>query len=103
MVVPRRHVESPAELRAEELQEIFEEIGRLEQIMLESGLATGCDIRQNYRPFLEQSRTKVDHLHFHVLPRTFEDELCQKSMKYEYGIFDDLGDQEAKQMKKLLK
>ncbi|MBW3019040.1 hypothetical protein KY329_02555, partial [Candidatus Woesearchaeota archaeon] len=40
----------------------------------------GCDIRQNFRPFLKDSDIKVSHLHFHLLPRTFEDEyykVCQ--------------------------
>ncbi len=103
LVIPKRHVENPQDLMSEELQEIFAEIWRIEQKMLKSKLATGCDIRQHYRPFLEESRTKVNHLHFHVLPRTLDDKLHQTSMKFELDLFVDLSDHEQQQMKKLLK
>ncbi len=62
--------------------------------MLASGLATGCDVRQNYRPFLVQGRLKVDHVHFHILPRTFQDELYEKSMRFETDMFQDMTERE---------
>ncbi|HJP96528.1 MAG TPA: HIT family protein [Candidatus Saccharimonadales bacterium] len=89
LVIPKRHVEQPWELTEVELKEIFTHIHRLQQ-KISSTLGTGCDIRQNYRPFMKQGRLKVDHLHFHLLPRTFQDDLYEKSMKYETDIFSEL-------------
>lgn len=89
LVIPKRHVEQPWELTEVELKEIFSHIHGLQQ-KISSTLGTGCDIRQSYRPFMKQGRLKVDHLHFHLLPRTFQDDLYEKSMKYETDIFSEL-------------
>lgn len=45
---------------------------------------------------MKQGKLKVDHLHFHLLPRTFQDDLYERSMKYETDIFSDLPDGEVK-------
>lgn len=100
LVVPNRHVEKPWELADDELVAIFSDIKWVESVLLKT-IATGCDIRQNYRPFLPQGRTKVDHVHFHVLPRTSEDQLYQTSMKYETQLFKDLSEQEETSIQKL--
>jgi diadenosine tetraphosphate (Ap4A) HIT family hydrolase len=100
LVIPKRHIEQPWDLRPEELADIFKEIWRVEQKMLKTDLATGVDIRQNYRPFLAQGRLKVNHLHFHILPRTFQDELYQTSMRFE--VFTDVSEVEREKMAKLL-
>jgi diadenosine tetraphosphate (Ap4A) HIT family hydrolase len=102
LVIPKRHVEKPWELTTLELQEIFETTWHIETKMLEAGLATGCDIRQNYRPFLPQGRIKVDHIHFHVLPRTNEDELYHRALRFERELFADLSSAEREHMAKLL-
>lgn len=98
LVIPKRHVEKPWELTSDELHDIFENIWWAESKLLASGLATGCDIRQNYRPFLPQSREKKDHIHFHVLPRTLNDNLYQASMRFEHDIFTDLPDNERQEI-----
>lgn len=100
-VIPKRHVENPGKLTENELVEIFQFVSRVRDKLFQNG-ATGVDVRQNYRPFLAQSKTKVDHVHFHVLPRTLEDELYVKSMKYEVDIFKDLPDDERERMTLLL-
>lgn len=100
LVLPKRHIEKPDELTADELQDIFKNILFAESKLLAGG-ATGCDIRQNYRPFLPESRVKVDHVHFHVLPRTLDDELYQKSMRYETELFLDLSEEEQARAKEL--
>lgn len=101
LVIPKRHVEQPWDLEEIELQQIFSHIHDLQK-RISSSLGTGCDIRQNYRPFMKQGRLKVDHLHFHLLPRTFQDELYEKSMKYETDIFSDLPADETASVIKLL-
>lgn len=100
LVIPHRHVEKPSQLNPRERREIFNAIVDLEEQVLQK-LSTGCDIRTNYRPFLKQGRVKVDHLHFHLQPREFEDELYQKSQKYEYDLWKDLSDEEREKFVKL--
>lgn len=94
LVVPSRHVEYPGELTDEEIVEVFGLIEETRKKILTSKLGTGVDIRQNFRPFLSQSRLKVNHVHFHVLPREDEDDLYKKSMRYERELFSDLTDEE---------
>jgi len=101
LVTPKRHVEQPWELAEHELKEIFFHIHALQKKLAET-LGTGCDIRQNYRPFIKQGRLKVDHLHFHLLPRTFQDDLYEKSMKFETDIFSDVPVAEVDAVKKSL-
>ncbi len=102
LVLPKRHIEEPWQLTADELTDIFKLIFFIEQRIL-GKLGTGVDIRQNYRPFLNQSRLKVDHVHFHVYPRSDEDYLYQVSEKFETDLFADLDELERKEVAKLLK
>lgn len=101
LVLPKRHVEQPWELTDIELKEIFSHIHDLQK-KLSTTLGTGCDIRQNYRPFMKQGKLKVDHLHFHLLPRTFQDDLYERSMKFETDIFTDLIDDEVSEVREAL-
>ena len=101
LVIPKRHVEQPWELTEVELREILGHIHRLQKKISET-LGTGCDVRQNYRPFIRQGRLKVDHVHFHLLPRTFQDELYECSMKYETEMFVELPTSEINEVKILL-
>lgn len=101
LVLPKRHIEEPWQLTADELTDIFKLIFFIEQRIL-GKLGTGVDIRQNYRPFLNQSRLKVDHVHFHVYPRSDEDYLYQVSEKFETDLFADLDELERKEVAKLL-
>jgi diadenosine tetraphosphate (Ap4A) HIT family hydrolase len=90
-------VERISELDGDERDEVFDLLVEFEGKILAS-LAPGCDIRQNYRPFLKQSWVKVDHLHFHLLPREFEDELYEKSMRFETDLFRELGEEERERI-----
>lgn len=101
LVIPRRHVEKPWELTKDELAGIFELIFFLQQRITEK-LAEGCDVRQHYRPFLEQSKFKVDHVHYHVLPRSHEDKFYEKYEQFEKDLFEDLDPREAEEVRKIL-
>jgi diadenosine tetraphosphate (Ap4A) HIT family hydrolase len=101
LVMPKRHIEKPWELTADELQDVFELIFFIEQKII-GKLGDGCDVRQNYRPFLDQSRLKVNHIHFHVIPRYNQDYIYQVAEKYETDLFTDLDDKEAAEVSKLL-
>jgi histidine triad (HIT) family protein len=102
LVIPKRHLEKISELNGEERREVFETLVEFQEKIL-ARLASGCDMRSNYRPFLNQSSLKVDHLHFHLLPRESEDELYKKSMVFERGVFKELGKEEAEEILELLK
>lgn len=102
LVLPKRHIEEPWQLTADELTDIFKLIFLVEQKILEHELGTGVDIRQNYRPFKKASRLKVNHVLFHVIPRSQDDYIYSVSEKFEKDLFADLDDLERKEVEKLL-
>lgn len=101
LVMSKRHVEKPWELTNDELNDIFELIFFIEQKII-GKLGDGCDVRQNYRPFLPEGKLKVDHIHFHVIPRYNQDYIYQVAEKYETDLFTDLDEAEAAEAAKLL-
>jgi len=102
LVAPKRHIEKPWESTNEELIAIFGLVKVAQQVLAEE-YGGGVDVRQNYRPFMSQSRIKVDHLHYHIYPRTKEDELYQTSEKYEREMFAALPEQERIKIEELFK
>lgn len=102
LVASKRHVEKPWELKPEELQDVFELIFFVEQKII-GKLGDGCDVRQNYRPFLPQNKLKVDHVHFHILPRSTDDYLYKISEQYETDLFVALDDMERDAVVDMLK
>lgn len=100
LVIPKRHVEKFSELPEEERAELFSEAIKLEEIILEK-FASGCDMSQHFRPFIKQDRLKINHLHIHLRPREFKDELYQKVMKYEADVFTDLMQDEFEKYKNI--
>lgn len=103
LVIPRRHVEKPWEITPDERLAIFELIDAAEQKLIATGLGDGVDVRQNYRPFQPQGKVKVNHVHYHVIPRANEDYIYQISEKYDTELFAELDPAEAKAVAKLLK
>jgi len=73
-------------LDPEERKELFDTAIEYQKKVIER-YSKGCDIRQNYRPFLSQSDIKVDHVHIHLIPRENEDKLYQKSMQFEHDMW----------------
>lgn len=100
LVLPRRHVEQPWELKPEERVAVYDTVLRYQQRIIDR-FATGCDVRQNYRPFIPQGRLKVDHVHFHLLPRTLEDEYFKVAQVGEKSLWTDLSAEERQNLKKL--
>jgi histidine triad (HIT) family protein len=101
LVIPKRHIEEPWELDKQERDEVFHFINSLQKKISQT-LGTGCDVRQNYRPFIIQGKLKIDHVHYHLIPRKFEDELYEKSQIYEKDIFGDLPNSEVDKVMSLL-
>jgi diadenosine tetraphosphate (Ap4A) HIT family hydrolase len=100
LVTPKRHIEKPWEMSEAELKDIFDLVFHIEQKII-GVLGDGCDIRQNYRPFMQQSKLKLDHIHFHVIPRTLYDYIYQTVEKHETDIFAELDDAEREAVTKL--
>ena len=103
LVLPKRHIEKPWELTDLERRDIFELTDYVSQRLIEHGLGEGVDVRQNYRPFLYHSKLKVNHIHYHVIPRSLEDYIYQISEKYDTELFADLDPTEAREVAKILK
>jgi diadenosine tetraphosphate (Ap4A) HIT family hydrolase len=102
LVIPHRHVERLSELTSDERQELWETVVEYQDRVL-SGVSTGCDVRQNYRPFQRQGRIKVNHLHVHVIPREFKDEIYRVTQIFETELFKDLTRSEIEKVLPLLK
>lgn len=101
LVLPKRHIEEPWELTPQELADIFKLVFYVEQRLL-GKLGEGVDIRQNYRPFKEQTKLKKNHVLFHVIPRSKDDYIYTASEQFERDLFADLDNLERKEVEKLL-
>ena len=99
LVIPKRHVEKLNELSEDERVDLFEQMIKLQEL-LSKQYNSGCDIRQNYRPFQKEGDLKVNHLHIHLQPRNFEDELYHKCQVFEKDLFRMLNENELDEVKK---
>ncbi|HEX8182567.1 MAG TPA: HIT domain-containing protein [Candidatus Saccharimonadales bacterium] len=102
LVMPRRHVEQPWDLTKDEITSIFDLIFDIEQKLI-GKLGDGFDIRQSYRPFRPQNEIKLDHLVFHVLPRSNDDYIFKVAEQYESDLYAELDDMERDAVTDLLK
>ena len=100
LVIPKKHVEKLSQLDKEERDELIETVIEFQEKIL-SKFSSGCDMRQNCRPFLKESEVKVDHLHFHLLPREFEDELYKKCQIHEKEVFRMLTEEEMNELSEI--
>jgi diadenosine tetraphosphate (Ap4A) HIT family hydrolase len=101
LVIPKRHIEQPWQLTSAELLAVFELVTLAGQAIALQ-LADGFDIRQNYRPFMAESATKVDHVHFHIIPRSNKDHIYTTAERYDNRLWQPLGDEEHSQISALL-
>ena len=100
LVIPKRHVWEPWQLTQAEQDDIFKLVNIYRQKIYQV-FGGGSDLLQNYRPFLKQGKYhNIRHLHFHVVPRYFKDEIYQAT---DYGALHTmLSDEERKEVTKLL-
>lgn len=101
LITPKRHVERLGQLQIQEQLDIARLTVIWQEKLLKAG-AVGCDIRQNYRPFIPDNGLKVGHLHIHLQPRDLNDELFRESQEKELGLFQPLSDEEAESWAKKL-
>lgn len=85
----------------EERDEVLDFVTEFEEKILKN-LSKGCDIRQNFKPYVKNSKTHVNHFHFHLNPRDFEDELHEKADVYRKPLYRSLTDEEKEKISKQL-
>ena len=101
LVIPKRHVENPLDIISEEVVDVFELI-KFVQSRVIGTLGEGCTIKQNYFPFIPDDKFKVRHMHYHVLPRKFADQLFHFGDNQEKKLFEELSQEEHDRVAKLL-
>lgn len=101
LIIPKRHVEKISELNDEERKELMVVIAEYTDKILK--IFPAYSIHHNYMPMLEDSQTKVNHLHVHIWPRSKNDELYEKSMKHQDLLFTSLTEEEIEKYSELLK
>lgn len=79
LVIPTRHVEKPWDMEPRVSKKLFDAVIELQRRIVGAGYSPWCDVRQHYRPSLPESEEKVNHLHWHILPRRLHDTLYQQS------------------------
>jgi diadenosine tetraphosphate (Ap4A) HIT family hydrolase len=90
------------ELLPEEVLAIYNEIQRIQRKMIGT-LAPGCDTWQKYQPFVPQGSIKVDHVHFHVIPRSPDDRLFMTPEENQWDVFEPVSEAEQKEVLAILR
>jgi ATP adenylyltransferase len=89
LVIPKRHIEKPSDLTPDERKELFDTVLDFQdKLIIKYG--NGCDIREHYRPFQKQNDLKVDHIHFHLIPRSLDDEIYRVYEKLQRDVFSPM-------------
>jgi len=83
LIIPKKHYVKPSDIPADEFHSLMELVVRVQESVLKSGLGMGTNIIQNYWPYIPQGKYKIDHVHFHVIPRNPGDTLEKKPAKVE--------------------
>ncbi|MEK7510233.1 MAG: HIT domain-containing protein [Patescibacteria group bacterium] len=100
LVISKRHVARLSELREEERKELLDLLIEFEERIL-ARLSSGCDIRQNYKPYVPNSRTSVEHFHFHLYPRNLDDQIHEAIDPHQKPLYRDLSEEERKRLSAL--
>ena len=98
LISPKRHVAPPDSLTSQEKLATLDEIERLRLVML-AEIAQGVDVFQKSRPNVPEGTngTKVDHIHFHVIPNNPGDELYDRGLLWTPDKFNPLDETEISQ------
>ena len=99
LIVPKKHYENITEIPDKELFDIVKTIKKMEKKMTEKLKVKGIDLRQNYRPFVREGKLRKSHIHFHLIPRNFEDLVYKQQGKAKRG---KLSNEEQKKLRKVL-
>lgn len=86
LIIPKKHHESLIEIPEKELWGVMQLAVKVETAMMKALKCGGIDLKQHYRPFLKQSKLKVNHLHFHLIPRNKDDEIFKTVLVHELKL-----------------
>ena len=101
LVIPKRHVEVPTDITDEEITDLFKLVKFVQERLI-GALGVGTRVQQNYMPFLPDSRLKVSHMHYHVLPRNFKDRIYELVDVHDTQLFEELSKEEHDRVARLL-
>lgn len=94
LVIPKRHLTDPSALSDHELIGINREMDRITTLLMGS-MAIGMDRWQKFRPTVpEGSGTKMDHIHFHLIPSNPGDEVYDQALRWAGSAHQPLPDEE---------
>jgi diadenosine tetraphosphate (Ap4A) HIT family hydrolase len=104
LVIPKRHVEPPETLTHEESSALLQEAERLRVCLLKH-FGKGVDIWQKSRPYLPEGHngTKVDHLHFHIIPSEPGNEIYDKGIIWTFDHFTPVTSEDIEEVIPLLR
>ncbi|MGB9577540.1 MAG: HIT family protein [Candidatus Micrarchaeia archaeon] len=75
LVITKKHYKKITEMPGEELHDAIDLACRLEEAILSALHCGGIELRQNYYPFIPENEYRLDHVHFHLVPREKNDAL----------------------------
>ncbi len=75
LVIPKKHYENIMEMPDEELCDLIKVVKKMQILLMEKLDVKGFTIKQNWQPFVKNNKLVVHHVHFHVVPRYFNDSL----------------------------
>ncbi|MDO8538521.1 MAG: HIT family protein [archaeon] len=100
LVIPKKHYESLIEMPSPVLHDLIDEIKKLEKRILK--FSDGVTIVQNFLPFVAEKDTKVDHVHFHLWPRTNFDNYYKKVLIHQKKVWKKVEIKKLNEIKKEL-
>ncbi len=102
LVILSRHIQKLSELNNQEIKEVFNFLAKYQNKILDK-LGKGSEIRQNTRPYIKNTKTHINHLHFNLYPRNKNDRIETDIDAIRRSLYQDLTITEHKKMLKLLK
>ena len=61
-------------------------VAKVQKLITDNLNKEGADLRQHYRPFLPEGEMVKRHVHFHVIPRTFNHEIFRKTLVHHENL-----------------
>ncbi len=76
LVIPKRHYETIVEMDEKTLCGTMLLVREMEKRLMERVGVKGLTLRQNWHPFLKEDELVVRHVHFHIIPREYNDKMA---------------------------
>lgn len=100
LIVTKKHYESIMEIPYNELCDIIKTIKQIEKKMVQKLGVKGIDLKQHYRPFLKEGKLVKKHVHFHLVPRSYNDQVYKSQGRAKRAM---LAEKEKQELIKNLK